>query len=192
MKNVGKIITYILIVLLLVGTVGIVIKFTNGGTTDFKTFYVEADGKTYLDSGKFALKHGENRFETKYTFANNNADKHKGYTVKIVPNTTEETDFNFVFNGETISFGSIGDLTASFDIRKDKTGFCIVDNGITVESVLQDIFGDIELNDIQFDYSKAYFNLIVSSYNGENSVVIELLVNVPVTGVDLDKDDIVF
>jgi hypothetical protein len=38
---IAKLIGYVLVVLLLVGSVGLVYKFTNGFNEDFKTFYIE-------------------------------------------------------------------------------------------------------------------------------------------------------
>lgn len=38
MKKAGKVIAYILIALILVGAILVILKFTNNGTTEFKTF----------------------------------------------------------------------------------------------------------------------------------------------------------
>ena len=46
----GRIITYVLIVLLLVGGVGFVAYFTNGFTDGFKSFYVSVNGENVLDA----------------------------------------------------------------------------------------------------------------------------------------------
>lgn len=40
-----KIITYILLILAVITVIGVVAHFTNGFTSDFKTFYVTVDGK---------------------------------------------------------------------------------------------------------------------------------------------------
>lgn len=47
-KTVGKVIAYILVLLAVVGVVGVIIRFTGGFTSDFKTFYVSVDGKDVL------------------------------------------------------------------------------------------------------------------------------------------------
>lgn len=44
-KTVAKIIAYVLAALVLVTVVGLIYKFTNGFNEDFKTFYVEYDGR---------------------------------------------------------------------------------------------------------------------------------------------------
>ena len=43
---VAKVIGYILLVLVVVGVIGVIVYFTGGFTSDFKTFYVSVDGKT--------------------------------------------------------------------------------------------------------------------------------------------------
>lgn len=191
MKKAGKIIAYVLIVVLLIGAIGLIFKFTNGGTTDFKTFYVVANNKTYMANGTIALKNGENRFETKYTFESNKPDKHKGYSVKIVPNVTKETDFNFLVDDEQHTFSSETDLTSGFDIRKDTTGFVIVNNGITVENVLQKVYENrtLTINDT-FDLEKCYFNIVITSYDEQSVVVLGLILKIPVESVTLDKENI--
>lgn len=194
-KTVAKIIAYILIALLLVGAIGIILKFTNYGTTEFKTFYVEVNGEICLDKTQISLPLGEEtRFETKYVFASNKAENHKGYNVKIVPNTTDKTAFDYTVNGNTYTFTNQTDFTAGFDIVKDETGFTIKNDGLTVEKVLQKMYSGqtVEMNGAALDMSNAYFNLIVSSYNGESSVCIGLLFDIHVTGVNLDKGEIVF
>ena len=41
-----KIITYILLVLAVITVIGVIARFTNGFTSDFKTFYVTVDGES--------------------------------------------------------------------------------------------------------------------------------------------------
>jgi len=70
MKSVGKIIIYILILLLLVGSIGIIFVFTNGGTTEFKTFYLQRGTTLYTkDSGDYVFPTGEElTFDVHYMF----------------------------------------------------------------------------------------------------------------------------
>lgn len=196
MKKASKTITYILIILLLVGAIAVFFKFTNGGTTGFKTFYVEANGKTYLGGEKMPLPQGETRFETKYLFSDNRSDKHKGYTLKVVPNITEDTKFYFSVDGDDIPypFEYEKDLTKGFDIKMDETGFTVTNNNMTMESVLSKAYDGkaVKIADYGVDYTKVYFNLVVSSYNGEKDIVIGLLFNVPSTGIKLNTNGIIF
>ena len=56
-KTIAKIIAYVLIALALVATVGLIYKFTNGFNEDFKTFYVEYDGKKDRKSTRLNSSH---------------------------------------------------------------------------------------------------------------------------------------
>ena len=47
-KTASKVIAGILIVLVLVAVIGVIVKFTGGLTSDFKTFYVSVDGKDVM------------------------------------------------------------------------------------------------------------------------------------------------
>ena len=195
MNKAGKVIVFLLIALVLVGAIGIILKFTNNGTTAFKTFYVEVNGKICIDKTQISLPLGENmRFETKYIFASNKAENHKGYSVKVVPNKTEKTKFDYTVDGNSYEFTSQTDFTAGFDIVKDETGFTLKNDGLTVEKVLQKMYSGqtVEFNYEALDMSNAYFNLIVSSYNGDSSVCIGLLFDIRVSGVNLDKGEIEF
>ena len=82
--NVGKTIAVIVCVFLLVLAVGSIAFFTNGFTSDFKTFYVESDGKRMLsDYDNYIMKQdAENKFVVKYTFGAVNKDI-SGYTLKL-------------------------------------------------------------------------------------------------------------
>ena len=115
--NVGKTIAVIVCVFLLVLAVGSIAFFTNGFTSDFKTFYVESDGKRMLsDYDNYIMKQdAENKFVVKYTFGAVNKDI-SGYTLKIVPNVSHDNDFDFTVDGEIYSFGAEEDLTKGFDI----------------------------------------------------------------------------
>ena len=77
---------------------------------------------------------------------------------------------------------------------KDETGFTIKNDGLTVEKVLQKMYSGqtVEIDSSALDMSNAYFNLIVSSYNGDSSVCFGLLFDIHVSGVNLDKGEIVF
>lgn len=118
--NVGKTIAVIVCALLLLLAVGSIAFFTNGFTSDFKTFYVESDGKRMLsDYDNYIMKQDtENKFVVKYTFGAVNKDI-SGYTLKIVPNVSHDNDFDFTVDGEIYSFGAEEDLTKGFDITQN-------------------------------------------------------------------------
>lgn len=39
-KTISKIVAYVLVLLVVVATIGLIVRFTGGFTSDFKTFYV--------------------------------------------------------------------------------------------------------------------------------------------------------
>lgn len=92
MRTFAKVLGYALVALLLVGAIGLIYKFTNGFNEDFKTFYVECDGKQILTTDNKMTFVGGNvyKFDVKYTFEKNDGQA-KDYSVKIVPNV--ENDF---------------------------------------------------------------------------------------------------
>ena len=100
----------------------VIYRFTNGFNEEFKTFYVEYDGKQMLTSdSELILEPGEaNRFDVKYTFDTEQSET-KDYAVEIVPNA--EQDFEYLVDGEPHLFSRVGDLSAAFDLNKEETYF---------------------------------------------------------------------
>lgn len=187
--NVGKTIAIIVCVLLLVLAVGSIAFFTNGFTSDFKTFYVESDGKRMLaDCSNYIMKQdAENKFVVKYTFGAVNKDI-SGYTVKIVPNVSHDNDFDFTVDGEIYSFGAEEDLTKGFDITLNENDFVIKGN-YTMQSVLQRLYPEkkVKFNLDDVNNSVDNFTLLVYSYNGEAVVKIGFHNYVAVEGVGLQE-----
>lgn len=116
--NVGKIIAYLAIVLVFVLGVGFLAYFTGGFTSDFKTFYVEIDGKEVMTSANGYRMTPEKPLSVniKYTLT----DEAQGYSVKVVPNSLEGKDFDFSLDDDVYSFQAEKDLTNGFIVeRKD-------------------------------------------------------------------------
>lgn len=114
MKTFAKIIGYGLVILLVAAAIGLTYKYTNGFNEDFKTFYIEHNGKQILttESKMTFDKEVVHRFDVKYTFDKEDAEP-KGYKVKIVPNMTR--DFDYTVDGEKYLFSKVGDITAAFE-----------------------------------------------------------------------------
>lgn len=104
-SKIGQVVSYIAILLVIVAVIGVFAYFTNGFTSDFKTFYVSVNGKDVMTSqnGYVVTPSEPLKVDVKYTFAFNKNET-KGYSVKIVPNKTDE-DFDFSVDGETHFFG---------------------------------------------------------------------------------------
>lgn len=189
----AKVIGIILVLALLAGLIAVIYKFTNGFNEDFKTFYVEYDGKQILtQDSKTALDAGVHRFDVKYTFDTQQSET-KDYAVEIVPNA--EQDFEYLVDGEPHLFSRAGDLSAAFDLNKQATYFEITTmDGMTLQSVLERCHAG-QTVEVPADAEKgnAYpYQLIVTSYNGSVSYSIAFSVGMTVTGITFDPPSIVF
>ena len=66
-----RILSYALLGLLVVGVIGFVAYFTNGFKSDFKTFYINIDGKDVMESdGGYKVSKGKPiEIKVKYVFS---------------------------------------------------------------------------------------------------------------------------
>lgn len=187
--KVAKIITGVIVVLIVALVVGLVFKFTNGFNEDFKTFYLEQDGKQILTSEtETAFVQGEQyRYEVKYTFDGGNSEP-KGYNVKVVPNG--KIKLSFKADGKQYSYADAKELTSAFSIKKEASAFTIsVPAELTLKSVLEKVYGKT----VEVEEPKGYlYTLVVSSYNEKVTYKINFGLAINVEGIELDKDGIVF
>lgn len=109
----GKIISLAVVLLLIIAAVGFAAYFSNGFTSEFKTFYVECNGEKILnDKDYYEMSANEEYcFDVKYLFDVGNKENKLGYHVKILPHTTKETNFDFTADGKTYNYGAEGELT---------------------------------------------------------------------------------
>lgn len=195
-STVGKVITYILLILAIAGIVGFFAFFTNGFTEEFKSFYIEQDGKPVLNTNTTMNMEFDKtyNFGVKYVFENNSSGNAKGYFVKIVPNTNTDTDFSFMANGKEVLFSSVKDLTSAFNINKQADRFSVtVPSSFTMTDVLKKIYkdGEIVLPE-DFDETAYWYKLQVSSYNREITYNIKFRLGADVQSVELDYSQIIF
>ena len=193
MTKTTKIITYIAIVLAVITVIGVVAHFTNGFTSDFKTFYVTVDGKDVMTSaGGYRVTTSKPlEVDVKYTFGALNNKVDKGYSLKIIPNNIPDKDFTYTVDGEMKYFQSETDLSDGFEIDKGEKSFRIKPKGETISEVLSAVYGK-SITDCE---SKGYtdmFTIIVTSYNGEASVKLDFSLAIRVAGITLDKEAILF
>lgn len=190
-SKIGQVVSYIVILLVIVAVIGVFAYFTNGFTTDFKTFYVSVNGKDVMTSqnGYVVTPSEPLKVDVKYTFAFNKNET-KGYSVKIVPNKTDE-DFDFSVDGETHFFGDEKDLTNGFVIDKQEKSFTVIPKGGTLQEILQAVYSDNEVVCENKGYNDM-FTVIVTSYNGESSVKLNFALERRVTGITFDKEVIEF
>ena len=193
MTKTTKIITYIAIVLAVITVIGVVAHFTNGFTSDFKTFYVTVDGKDVMTSaGGYRVTTSKPlEVDVKYTFGALNNKVDKDYSLKIIPNNIPDKDFTYTVDGEMKYFQSETDLSDGFEIDKGEKSFKIKPKGETISEVLSAVYGK-SITDCE---SKGYtnmFTVIVTSYNGEASVKLDFSLAIRVAGIALDKEAILF
>ena len=186
--------TYVGTLLVLIVLVGVVARFTNGFTDDFKTFYLKVEDKEIMSSsGGYEITRAKPmQAEVKYTFSFA-TDENKGYNVKIVPNAADKNqDFSFTVNGENRQFQAETDLTDGFEIEKSESSFKVTPKGENLTGVLQAIYPGLDMAYIEEKAYNDMFALVVSSYNEKASVTIYFTLSSKVSGIRLDKEAIVF
>ncbi len=188
----SKVILYVLVLLVVVAIIGVIVKFTNGFTTEFTTFYVTVDGKDVVSSGSdFRIGELEPlHVDVKYTF-NDLGSEAKGYSVKIVPNVNNAKDFDFYLDGNAYSFKAENDLTNGFEILYGEDYFEIKPKG-GLTKVLQAVYPNNEVVVLDNEAYSNMFTLIVTSYNGESQVMLNFGIGAEILGITLDKETIVF
>ena len=193
MTKTTKIITYIAIVLALITVIGVVAHFTNGFTSDFKTFYVTVDGKDVMTSaGGYRVTTSKPlEVDVKYTFGALNNKVDKDYSLKIIPNNIPDKDFTYTVDGEMKYFQSETDLSDGFEIDKGEKSFRIKPKGETISEVLSAVYGK-EVTDCENKGYTDMFTIIVTSYNGEASVKLNFSLAIRVASITLDKEAILF
>ena len=190
-SKIGQVVSYIVILLVIVAVIGVFAYFTNGFTSDFKTFYVSVNGKDVMTSanGYVITPQEPLSVDVKYTFAFNQSET-KGYSVKIVPNKTDE-NFDFSVDGEMHNFGDEKDLSNGFIIEKKEKSFTVIPKGGTPQEILQAVYADNEVVCENKGYNDM-FTLIITSYNGESSVKLNFALERRVTGITFDREVIEF
>lgn len=192
-SKIGQVVSYIVILLVIVAVIGVFAHFTNGFTSDFKTFYVSVDGKDVMISGNgYVISESEPlSVDVKYTFGSFNKNETKDYSVKIIPNKIENSDFTYTVGGESKSFQLETDLTAAFEIDKGEKSFTVKPKGKSLTEVLTAFYGK-EVTDCENKGYTDMFTIIVTSYNGESSVKLNFALERRVTGITFDKEVIEF
>ena len=188
----AKIIGIILVLLLVAGLIAVIYKFTNGFNEDFKTFYVEHEGKQILsENSEMTFTEGKtHRFDVKYTFDTGQTEA-RDYSVEIVPNA--EQDFEYTVDGETYLYSKAGDLSSAFSLKKQKSYFEItLREDMTIQSVLETVHPGQQVEVPENAAGAFPYVLCISSYNGNVSYRIAFDLGADVTGITLDPPSIVF
>ncbi len=191
-SKVISILSYLLIVVLLVGVCGVIAYFTNGFTSDFKTFYITVDGKDVLtNTGGYVLTPDKEMVvDVKYTFDKINSDI-SGYSLKVSANTDQEHDFSYTVDGETHNFSEEKDLSKGFVIEQSENSFTIKPKG-DLDVILGMVYEGKEVSPCGAMSYDDMFVLTVISYNEEAKISVKFTVPYGVMGITLDKEVIVF
>lgn len=191
-KTAVKIVAVILAVLVLAGVVGVIVRFTGGFTSDFKTFYVTVDGKDVMSSagGFDATPEKPLKVDVKYAFNSLGGDI-SGYSVKVVPHAVEGKDFDFTLDGQAYSFQAETNLTGGFDIEYGEDSFTVTPKG-GIDDVLKGVYPNNEIGDCEGKGYADMYSLVITSYNGEASVTVYFSAYEEVCEITLDKEVIVF
>ena len=191
-KTVGKVIAYILVLLVGVAVIGIIFRFTGGFTSEFKTFYVSVAGKDVMtDTGGFTMTETQPlTAEVKYTFGTVGGDK-SGYSLKIKPHKVEGSDFDFTLDGDVCSFQAEENLTAGFEIERGEDFFKISPKG-GLEEILQAVYPENEVGDCRGKGYTDMYALIVTSYNGKADITQYFTLLEKLSGITLEPGEIVF
>ena len=186
----GKVLTYILVVLLVLGIAGMVAYFAL--RAQGVTYYVEYGGERYVangDGGSIGFLSGETYDFTVKSLTGGNVD----FDVKITSNSDnnirfsyrDEYHFSFTGNAETDDYSDV------FGLQAKTGGFTVtIPQDMTVETAVETkLGGDITLIDGLSD-SMAYFVITVTV--GESSVRFPFMLGTKDSGIMLDPSQIVF
>lgn len=189
LNTAGKVVAWVLAVLLLVGVAGVIVYFV--AKEEGADYYVEIGGEKYLgntEGGKLDIKSGgEYRFEVKSL-----TGEAVNFDVKVTSNPANNFEYTAdgklcVWNG---SDDKANDYTDIFGVKKDETGFTLnVPKPFGIYDVLQAKYPGQTVEAPTLE-AKDYFLLIVSL--DESSVTFWFGTGAATTGIILSPSEIVF
>lgn len=190
-----NLVSAVVVVLIIALLAGFVWKFTNGGSEDFKTFYLERDGTKLLAShSNMNVECGkEYRFDVKYLFSGDS--KPREYHAEVVPNP--DVDFKYVVDKKVLTWQDT-DISGVFALKKDATFFTVV---IPPELTLITLFemlypqSEVSFNSSEIPSQKLY-SIVVTSDNENTKYRIDFDTKegsyVQIKDLALDKDALAF
>lgn len=194
-KAIATAISFLLTAVFIAVTVGIVLKYTNGGNESFKTFYVQYGGEKILSTDtKKRLKLNDGQwyyFEVNYPLDVGNKESPRDYTVKIVSN--ENVGFRFTVDGKIYQWSGVSeDLSQYFGLQKKADSFTLfVKEGTNLKTILQNVYAEktVSVPSLSEIGSEYLYTLIVSSYNEKITYRIELAIGQEAENGDEEEDD---
>jgi hypothetical protein len=193
-KSVGRFIGYILLLLVVIGAVGMIIRYANGdsalggilgGGTDNTVFSVEYREQTVIESavGIRLSVYEENLFKVK------SGGGQRLYSVQIVPNG----EFTFTTDGMPRLFSEQKNLTGAFDID-GYDGYFTIGAPVNMQAILQKLYPGktVYIEDVLSPVVD-YFTMIVTSQNGTDVVKIAFSLSTigSIESITLSEDSII-
>lgn len=200
-KRTSRVISYLLVVLLLLGIVGAcayLLTKPNG-------IYLRYDGKIVTDKTSGIVI----PYKATATFKIENSEDWGAYsvtdcTVKIVPNADESHDFDFTVGDDSrpAAFTKEKDLTGAFVENYNGKGITVSENGEftilcsykSVSEILQAVYGEKEIH-AEADgnlLEYPYIAIKVTSPDGKQTLTVPLLLYGVVTGIELNPSEVIF
>ena len=200
-KRTSRVISYLLVVLLLLGIVGAVAYLL----TKPNGIYLRYDGKIVTDKTSGIVI----PYKATATFKIENSEDWGAYsvtdcTVKIVPNADESHDFDFTVGDDSrpAAFTKEKDLTGAFVENYNGKGITVSENGEftilfsykSVSEILQAVYGEkeshAEADGNLLEYP--YIAIKVTSPDGKQTLTVPLLLYGVVTGIELNPSEVIF
>lgn len=199
-NRISRIITYIVVVLLLLGIVGVCINLFNRPNGIYLRY-----GDTVITSktGGITVPQGE-----AITLRIENSEDWGAYsvtdcTVTIVSNVDSAHDFDFTVEGDSSpsSFSGEKDFTAAFTDNYDGNGLMISADGDftirysarTVSEMLKTVNGkEITIENDYYLSAYPYVAIQVVSPDGKQTLTVPLLLYISVDGVTMNPSEVIF
>lgn len=199
-NRISRIITYIVVVLLLLGIVGVCINLFNRPNGIYLRY-----GDTVITSktGGITVPQGE-----AITLRIENSEDWGAYsvtdcTVTIVPNVDSAHDFDFTVEGDSSpsSFSGEKDFTAAFTDNYDGNGLMIsADGDFTIKysaRTVSEMLKKVKCKEVTLenDYvlsAYPYVAIQVVSPDGKQTLTVPVLLYIAVDGVTLNPNEVIF
>ena len=175
MAKTSYIITYIIVVLLLVSIAGVIAYFTNGFTSEIKTFYVQCDGVNILTQSDGYLLTPDKPLNADVKYPFEVSEKDKGYTITILPTKDKNNDFEIILNNRIINFQDIENFNDGFEIEQDINKFSIKPKG-NINDILKAVFPNDKLDNYKRNVYDNMFTIVVSPLGEKNSIILQFTV----------------
>ena len=191
-RKITRIISYIITFVLLVGMIGGAAYMAKIMLGSYDSFSVGYKDEVYFEDivNKVFPFNSELTFNVDYDYNKLVVDKQYGYTVKVVPAVSAETDFAFDIGDHSYMFSDEQDITSAFNVVLSDNSFSLVIPG-NISDVLEVIYGGSDIKVPELDNDKDYYKLIVTAFDG-TEICISFKQYSAVTGVVINTESIIF